>query len=163
MLDIYLTDTQQHVQFQDYPGDHPVKFILNFKKIFPSVMELLLPVLPSDENLEKMSWEATSRDFEIFKLLLSGWGLVELRLNAVAQYKDRAYADQFVKKAQAKRKEYSKKNAKLSSVELDYLFLQDLHALVDADLVEIGEKFYLPTLREQWKNYMSANILQGQI
>jgi len=49
------------------------------------------------------------------------------------------------------------------SVELDYLFLQDLHALVDADLVEIGEKFYLPTLREQWKNYMSANILQGQI
>lgn len=163
MLDIYLTDTQQHVQFQDYPGDHPVKFILNFKKIFPSVMELLLPVLPSDENLEKMSWEATSRDFEIFKLLLSGWGLVELRLNAVAQYKDRAYTDQFVKKAQAKRKEYSKKNAKLSSVELDYLFLQDLHALVDADLVEIGEKFYLPTLREQWKNYMSANILQGQI
>ncbi|MHA3079623.1 hypothetical protein [Acinetobacter sp. ANC 5383] len=163
MLDIYLTDTQQHVQFQDYPGDHPVKFILNFKKIFPSVMELLLPVLPSDENLEKMSWESTCRDFEIFKLLLSGWGLVELRLNAVAQYKDRAYADQFVKKAQAKRKEYSKKNAKLSSVELDYLFLQDLHALVDADLVEIGEKFYLPTLREQWKNYMPENILQGQI
>lgn len=163
MLDIYLTDTQQHVQFQDYPGDHPVKFILNFKKIFPSVMELLLPVLPSDENLEEMTWESTTRDFEVFKLLLSGWGVVELRLTAVAQYKDRAYADQFVKKAQAKRQEYSKKNTKLSSVELDYLFLQDLHALIDADLIEIGEKFYLPTLRDQWKNQISASILQGQI
>ena len=163
MLDIYLTDTQQHVQFQDYPGDHPVKFILNFKKIFPSVMELLLPVLPSDEHLEEMTWESTARDFEVFKLLLSGWGVVELRLTAVAQYKDRAYADQFVKKAQAKRQEYSKKNTKLSSVELDYLFLQDLHALIDADLIEIGEKFYLPTLRDQWKNQISASILQGQI
>lgn len=163
MLDIYLTDTQQHVQFQDYPGDHPVKFILNFKKIFPSVMELLLPVLPSDENLEEMTWESTARDFEVFKLLLSSWGVVELRLTAVAQYKDRAYADQFVKKAQAKRQEYSKKNTKLSSVELDYLFLQDLHAFIDADLIEIGEKFYLPTLRDQWKNQISASILQGQI
>ncbi|MHA3052549.1 hypothetical protein [Acinetobacter sp. ANC 4640] len=163
MLDIYLTDTQQHVQFQDYPGDHPVKFILNFKKIFPSVMELLLPVLPSDDNLEEMTWEASSQDFEIFKLLLGGWGLVELRLTAVAQYKDRAYADQFVKKAQAKRKEHGKKNAKLSNVELDYLFLQDLHALIDADLVEIGEKFYLPTLREQWKGRVSDAVLNGII
>ncbi|WP_111891658.1 hypothetical protein [Acinetobacter sp. MB5] len=163
MLDIYLTDTQQHVQFQDYPGDHPVKFILNFKKIFPSVMELLLPVLPSDENLEEMTWESTSHDLEIFKLLLSGWGLVELRLSAVTQYKDRAYADQFVKKAQKKRQEYSKKNAKLSTIELDYLFLQDLHALIDADLIEIGEKFYLPTLREQWKGFVSDAILNGTV
>lgn len=53
MLDIYLTDVQKQVQFKDYPGEHPVKFILNFKKIFPSVMELILPVLPDDENLEK--------------------------------------------------------------------------------------------------------------
>lgn len=68
-----------------------------------------------------------------------------------------------LKKAQAKRQEYSKKNTKLSSVELDYLFLQDLHALIDADLIEIGEKFYLPTLRDQWKNQISASILQGQI
>ena len=53
MLDIYLTDVQKKVQFKDYPGEHPVKFVLNFKKIFPSVMELLLPVLPENENLEE--------------------------------------------------------------------------------------------------------------
>ncbi|MEB3766582.1 hypothetical protein [Acinetobacter sp. MD2] len=163
MLDIYLTDTQQHVQFQDYPGDHPVKFILQFKKIFPCVMELLLPVLPADENLEGMTWESTSRDFEIFKLFLNGWGLVELRLGALTRYKDKNYADQFVKKANVARQSNRKKHTKLNNLELDYLFLQDLHALIDADLVEIGEKFYLPTLREQWKGYVSDAILNGTL
>ncbi|MEB3753853.1 hypothetical protein [Acinetobacter sp. MD2(2019)] len=163
MLDIYLTDTQQHVQFQDYPGDHPVKFILQFKKIFPCVMELLLPVLPSDDKLDDMTWESTTRDFDMFKLLLSGWGGVELRLSALTRYKDKAYADQFVKKANAARQNNRKKNAKLSQLELDFLFLQDLHALIDADLVEIGEKFYLPTLREQWKCYVSDAVLSGTV
>ena len=92
MLDIYLTDVQKNVQFNDYPGEHPVKFVLNFKKIFPSVMELLLPVLPENENLEEMTWESTTTDFELFKLLLSGWGVIEMRLNAIKQFKDKDFA-----------------------------------------------------------------------
>ena len=68
MLNVYLTDVQKKVQLKDYPGEHPVKFILNFKKIFPSIMELLLPVLPNDENLDEMTWESTTADFELFKL-----------------------------------------------------------------------------------------------
>jgi hypothetical protein len=32
MLSIYLTDTEQHVQFNDYPSDQPVKFLLNLKR-----------------------------------------------------------------------------------------------------------------------------------
>lgn len=163
MLDIYLTDTQQHIKFQDYPGDHPVKFILSLKKIFPCVMELLLPVLPEDNNLEDMSWEATAQDFEIFKHFLSGWGVVELRLNALAQFEDRAYADKLVKVAQQKRQKMTQEHKKLKQVELDYLFLQTLHTLIDAELVEIGETFYLPKLREIWKPYMPSNILNGQI
>lgn len=160
MLDIYLTDTQQNVQFKDYPGDHAVKFILNFKKIFPSVMELLLPVLPEDNNLEEMSWESTTQDFTKFKALLSGWGVIELRLTALSKFKDRAYADQLVKLAQKKRQSFDKK---LSNVELDYLFLHELHALIDAELIEVGESFYLPTLREIWKPMVSTKILNGQV
>ena len=159
MLDIYLTDVQKNVQFKDYPGEHPVKFILNFKKIFQSVMELLLPVLPKDENLEDMTWESTSKDFETFKLLLTGWGVVELRLNAITQYKNRNFADQLVKNAQQKRASYAKEQPKLSTVELDYLFMHEVHASIDAELVELGEKFYLPTLRDLWKNTVSANVL----
>ena len=151
MLDIYLTDVQKKVQFKDYPGEHPVKFILNFKKIFPSVMELLLPVLPENENLDEMTWESTTQDFETFQMLLTGWGIIELRLNAITQYKDKTFADQLVKEAQQKRREYQKKHLKFSSVDLDYLFMHDVHGLIDAELVELGEKFYLPTLRDLWE------------
>ena len=161
MFDIYLTDVQKKVQFKDYPGEHPVKFVLNFKKIFPSVMELMLPVLPENENLEEMSWESTTADFETFKLLLSGWGVIELRLNAIAQYKDRNYADNLVKQAQQKRIDFSKSQPMLSTVELDYLFMHEVHGLIDAELVELGEKFYLPTLRDLWKNKVSAKVLQA--
>jgi len=162
MLDIYLTDVQRKVQFKDYPGEHPVKFILNFKKIFPSVMELLLPVLPENENLDEMTWESTTQNFETFQMLLTGWGIIELRLNAITQYKDKTFADQLVKEAQQKRREYQKKHLKLSSVDLDYLFMHDVHGLIDAELVELGEKFYLPTLRDLWKNKVSAQVLNAK-
>lgn len=162
MLDIYLTDVQKKVQFKDYPGEHPVKFILNFKKIFPSVMELLLPVLPENENLDEMTWESTTQDFETFQMLLTGWGIIELRLNAITQYKDKTFADQLVKEAQQKRREYQKKHLKLSSMDLDYLFIHDVHGLIDAELVELGEKFYLPTLRDLWKNKVSAQVLNAK-
>ncbi|MEN8410595.1 hypothetical protein ABFP33_11545 [Acinetobacter bereziniae] len=161
MLSIYLTDAQKHVQFKDYPGEHPVKFILNFKKIFPSVMEILLPVLPEDEDLEKMTWESTSEDFETFKKLSTGWGVIELRLQAISQYKTKDFADQLLKQAQAKRKEFAKQQQQLSTVELDYLFMHETHALIDAELVDLGEKFYLPTLRELWKNTVSAKVLNA--
>ncbi|WP_296280824.1 hypothetical protein [uncultured Acinetobacter sp.] len=162
MLDIYLTDVQENVQFKDYPSEHPVKFILNFKKIFPSVMELLLPVLPNDEDLEKMTWESNTQDFETFKKLLTGWGVIELRLQAISQYKNKSFADQLVKQAQMKRKEFAKQQKQLTTVELDYLFMHEVHALIDAELVELGEKFYLPVLRDLWKNTVPAKVLNAK-
>ena len=162
MLEVFLTDVQNKVQFKDYPGDHPVKFILNFKKIFPSVMELLLPVLPESEDLEQMTWESTTQDFETFKKLLSGWGVIELRLQALSEYKNKNCADQLVKNAQSKRKLYAKEQKKLSTVELDYLLMHEIHALIDAELVELGEKFYLPILRDLWKNQLAANVLNAK-
>ncbi len=162
MLEVFLTDVQNTVQFEDYPGDHPVKFILNFKKIFPSVMELLLPVLPESEDLEQMTWESTTQDFETFKKLLSGWGVIELRLQALSQYKNKNFADQLVKNAQAKRKLYAKEQKKLSTVELDYLLTHEIHALIDAELIELGEKFYLPVLRDLWKDQLPVNVLNAK-
>lgn len=162
MFDIYLTDVQQRVQFNDYPGEHPVKFILNFKKIFPSVIELLLPVLPENENLEEMTWESTQKDLALFKLLLSGWGVIELRLNAIAQFKDKKFADDLAKKAQQKRKAFAKEQVRLSQMELDYLFMHEIHGLIDAELVEIGEKFYVPTLRALWKDKIPASVLEAK-
>ncbi|OTS49931.1 hypothetical protein [Acinetobacter pittii] len=163
MLSIYLTDTHQHVQFNDYPSDQPVKFLLNLKKIFPSTADLLLPVLPEDNDLENVTWESTSKDFEVFKKLLAGWGVIELRLNAITAYKDKNFANELVKQAQVKRKKTAQKNHQLSLVALDYIFMHEVHALIDAELVTIGEKFYLPTLREQWKSTVSDQVLNGKL
>lgn len=163
MLNIYLTDAKKEIQFKDYPGEHPVKFILDFKKIFPSVMELLLPVLPDNENLEEMKWESTSKDFERFQLLLSGWGVIELRLATIAKFKNRAFADQIVKQAQTQRKLWAKTHSKFTTVELDYLMMHEIHAAIDAELVELGEKFYLPTLRQLWKNKIAEQVLQAKM
>lgn len=109
-----------------------------------------------------MTWESTTQDFETFQMLLTGWGIIELRLNAITQYKDKTFADQLVKEAQQKRREYQKKHLKLSSMDLDYLFIHDVHGLIDAELVELGEKFYLPTLRDLWKNKVSAQVLNAK-
>ena len=34
--------------------------------------------LIKNENLDEMTWESTTADFEKFQLLLSGWGIIEL-------------------------------------------------------------------------------------
>jgi len=160
MLKIYLTDTQTHIQFSDIPNENPVKFLLNLKKIFPSTADLLLPVLPEDNNLENVTWEATSSDFYVFKKLVEGWGIIELRLSAITTYKDKNFANDLVKKAQIRRKQISQKHPQLSLIELDYILMHEIHALIDAELVMIGEKFYLPKLRELWKGNFSEQILQ---
>ena len=160
MLNIYLTDTQTHIQYSGLSHENPVKFLLNLKKIFPSTADLLLPVLPEDNNLENVTWEATAKDFEVFKKLLEGWGIIELRLSAISTYKDRNFANELVKKAQVRRKQISQKHPELSLIALDYIFMHEIHALIDAELVMIGEKFYLPTLREQWKSLFPEQILQ---
>ncbi|APU50007.1 hypothetical protein U4959_08580 [Acinetobacter junii] len=160
MLKIYLTDTQTHIQFSDIPNENPVKFLLNLKKIFPSTADLLLPVLPEDNNLENVTWEATSSDFDVFKKLVEGWGIIELRLSAITTYKDKNFANDLVKKAQIRRKQISQKHPQLSLIELDYILMHEIHALIDAELVMIGEKFYLPKLRELWKGNFSEQILQ---
>lgn len=160
MLKIYLTDTQTYIQFSDIPNENPVKFLLNLKKIFPSTADLLLPVLPEDNNLENVTWEATSSDFDVFKKLVEGWGIIELRLSAITTYKDKNFANDLVKKAQIRRKQISQKHPQLSLIELDYILMHEIHALIDAELVMIGEKFYLPKLRELWKGNFSEQILQ---
>lgn len=162
MLDVFLTDVQKHVQFNDYPSEQPVKFLINLKKIFPSTAELLLPVLPDDNNLEKVTWESTSTDFEIFKKLIEAWGVIELRLNAITAYKDKEFANQIIKKGQLKRKQAASKQVQFSLVDLDYVFIHEVHSCIDAELVEIGETFYLPVLRQIWKNEVSDMVLQGK-
>ena len=40
--------------------------------------------------------------------------------------------------------------------------MHETHALIDAELVEVGEKFYLPILRDLWKGKVSAKVLEAK-
>ncbi len=159
MLQIYLTDTQQHVQFNDYPTGNPIKFILNLKKIFPSTADLLLPVLPDDEQLDKVTWESTQPDYLKFQKIVAAWGVVELRLKAIATYKNQEFANQLLRIAQQQRLSLVNEQPKLELFEQDYAFLHAVHALMDAELIDIGEKFYLPVLREQFSSLIAEPLL----
>ena len=161
MLTIFLKDSQNTIQFKDYPGEDPIKFMMNFKKIFPSTFDLLLPVLSEDEeNLSEVTWESTQADVELFKRLIQEWANVELRLGALTKYKNAEAAHTVVKTAQAARKKFQHKQQRLNLLQADYVFLLAIHTGLDAELVEIGTKFYLPTLHENWKTIVPKDVLQ---
>lgn len=161
MFDIFLTDTEQQVQFQDYPSGHPIKFVLNLKKIFPSTADLLLPVLPEDEQLDKVTWESTEHDFLKFRKIVAAWGMVELRLEAIAAYKNQEFANQLLRQAQKNRLAAQQLKPDTDLFVLDYIFLHAVHALIDAELIDIGERFYLPVLREQFAGLIAEPLLSS--
>ena len=84
------------------------------------------------------------------------------QLGTSKKFKVKTFADQLVKQAQQKRKAFAKAQPQLETVELDYLFMHETHALIDAELVEVGEKFYLPILRDLWKGKVSAKVLEAK-
>ena len=160
MFKIFLTDQQKSIEFSDYPSDDPVKFMMNFKKIFPSTMDLLLPVLPDDaDQIDTITWESTQSDFEIFKRLIQEWATFELRLTALTKLKNRESANQLVKQAQQARRNHQQQQSRLNQLHGDFVFLLAIHSYLDTELVEIGAKFYLPTLRNDWKNDVPKAVL----
>ena len=160
MFVIFLTDRRETVEFKDYPGDDSIKFMMNFKKIFPSTMDLLLPILPeSDEQVEDITWESTHKDYQMFQRLIQEWATVEFRLTALTKLKDRDFANQLVKKAQQARKNFQQQQNRLNQLYDDFVFLLAMHSYLDTELVEIGANFYLPTLRNDWKNDVPKAVL----
>ncbi|MCJ8146535.1 hypothetical protein MKI79_06415 [Acinetobacter sp. A3.8] len=160
MFVIFLTDRRETVEFKDYPGGDSIKFMMNFKKIFPSTMDLLLPILPeSDEQVEDITWESTHKDYQMFQRLIQEWATVEFRLTALTKLKDRDFANQLVKKAQQARKNFQQQQNRLNQLYDDFVFLLAMHSYLDTELVEIGANFYLPTLRNDWKNDVPKAVL----
>ena len=160
MFVIFLTDRRETVEFKDYPGGDSIKFMMNFKKIFPSTMDLLLPILPeSDEQVEDITWESTHKDYQMFQRLIQEWATVEFRLTALTKLKDRDFANQLIKKAQQARKNFQQQQNRLNQLYDDFVFLLAMHSYLDTELVEIGANFYLPTLRNDWKNDVPKAVL----
>ena len=164
MLHIFLKDRQQTVKFTDYPSTDPIKFMMNFKKIFPSTFDLLLPVLPDDPTkLDEVTWESTSADLKIFQRLIQEWATIEMRLSALRKMKTEQVANDLVRKAQLARKKFQNKQIKLGLLQADYIFLLTAHSLLDLELVEIGANFYLPVLKKAWQDLVPDEVLNASV
>ena len=164
MLRIFLKDTKKHIEFVDYPGDDPIKFMMNFKKIFPSVLDLLLPVLPEEQSqLQEVTWESQSDALLLFKRLIQDWATVEIRLSAYQQVKQQANTQHLLNQAQQVRKRFHSEQPRLNLLEVDYVFLLAVHSLLDAELVELGTPFYVPTLQKNWQKDIDPRILTMDI
>lgn len=164
MLVIFLKDGQKTIEFTDFPGEDPIKFMMNFKKIFPSIFDLLLPVLPEDETrLDEVTWESNAKNFGLFKRLIQEWATVEIRLAALSKYKNQEFANQLVKQAQQARKKFQHAQPRLNLLYADYVFLQAIHSLLDAELVELGASFYVPVLRKNWQADIPPEVLNASV
>lgn len=155
-MKIYLTDTQQYVEFDLGKTQHDIQTLLVLKKIIPSVMELLLPILPDENQAQQkeITWESTSAEFELFKKVYQSWLTMELRLKTLERFKDIAFIKTLLINAQQHRQNL-RQQAKYNNVELDYLFFLYLHSMIDAELVELGEPFYIPTFKQLWQKDMA--------
>lgn len=161
MMKIYLTDSQHIIDFSDYWGDEPVKFMMKFRKIFLSVTDLILPILEdSQPDLNQLTWQSTSHDFAIFKQLLQEWVTVEMRLGTLTQLHHHDKAAELLKQARLKRQTYLMQPQATPALWGDWVFLQTLHGLLDAELSAIAIPFYSPVLQQTWKTLLPAQAFQ---
>lgn len=163
MMKIILSDSQQQIEYNDYWGDDAIKFMLNFKKIFPSVSDLLLPILGDEsDDLDQISWQSTTQNFAIFSQLVQEWTTIELRLNSLAQLQQFNYnrdkATILLKQAREQRQRYVNQPQRTPKLWADWVFLRSLHATLDAELSVIAMPFYSPTLFDTWRKLLPKEV-----
>lgn len=153
-MQIYLTDTQQTIDYALGVKSNEIQWLLEVKKIIPSIMDLLEPILPENQDFTQVKWQAQSQDMALFQKIHQSWLIMELRLTQVERTHSTERIKQLLQQAQRYRLEKKQAND-YTAIELDYLFLLQLHSEIDALLVNIGERFYLPTYRQFWHSDMA--------
>lgn len=153
MMKIKLVDTQQSIDFSFHEKESDVQVLLNLKKVVPSVMEFILPILNDEKDLAKIEWESQSHHIEIVKKLHQSWVFLQIRLKALEHYKNTDFVKQLIQQGLSYRQKLSKANYR--ALELDYLFLLYLHSVIDSELVQIGEQFYSPIFKQFWHQEMA--------
>lgn len=152
-MKIKLVDKQQYIDFSFNEKISDVQVLLNLKKVVPSVMEFILPILNDGTDLEEMEWESQSHHIEIVKKLHQSWAILQLRLKALEHYKNALFVKQLIQQGLSYRQKLSKTS--YTALELDYLFFLYLHSMIDSELIQIGESFYCPTYKQFWQKEMA--------
>lgn len=155
-MKVKLTDNNTWLDFSfQHSEQSDVEVLLALKKVLPSVMELILPVLNEQQTLDKIEWESTTADLQMLQKFYQSWGVLELRLKALINYKNAVFVKQLIAQAQNHRQQLAKQSTQhYNAMQLDYLFLLHLHGVIDSELVNIGEHFYSPTFQKLWQDEM---------
>lgn len=166
-MQIFLTDRNKTVQYQDYPLDHPIQFMLKMRQMFPSVMDLLIPIVAEDvqqaSQLDKLTWESTEKDFACFQRLVQEWLTLEMRFKILTQRLSNDALTLMLKSANQERLNFVSQQNQLNLLHGDYVFLHKLHTLIDLELIELGEQFYVDKLKQAWQADIPAEILNRQV
>ena len=152
MLDIYLTDLHQTMRLDLGHGTQDLAYVMRLKKIFLSVMDLLEPVLPENDNLSQLTWQATSTDAKQFAKLAQDWQHMEVRLQGYAVFAGLEAVNIIVQAARQARDIHS-----AMPLEQDVLMLYRMHQQLDGLLSR--EASFAPSFLQHWPE-MSQAVLQ---
>ena len=163
MLTVYVTDlkTTTHIDFGQ--GKQDITYVMTLKKVFLSFVELLEPVIPANNDISKITWEASSADLTSFQKLVKHWQNLELRLHAYTAFAGLGAMDIIVQVAkqnrQARLAEQGSVEANL--LELDVLMLSNIHQQLDQSLAK--EAPYTDTFLQDWPEFKDSKSFTGLI
>lgn len=160
MLTVYLTDLERTVDCDIYQGKAATPFVMALKKVFFSTEDLLEPVIPDDQDINKITWKSTEQDLSTFSRLARSWQQIELRLRAYAVFAGRDAMDVVVQVAREKRKAtYDELGSfEVSRLELDILLMYSIHQQLDNLLSR--EKPYSPDFLKGWAEFQPAKFIK---
>lgn len=166
-MQIFLTDSQKTIQYHDYPLQNPLQFMIKMKQMFPSVIDLVVPIMAEEiqhaDELTGLTWESTAHDFVCFQRLVQEWMTLEMRFKILTQRLATDDLTAMLKSANQERLNFVSQQNKLHLLHGDYVFLHKLHTLIDIQLIELGEQFYVDKLKQAWQADIPAEILNRQV
>lgn len=166
MMRIHLSDSGEHIEFSEYWGDDPVAFMLRFRRIFASVSDLMLPLLPEPSEsspgqpdpAQDIEWQSTTEDFALFKQLLTEWHTVELRLALFARQRDHEDAATLLKQARQARVRFMQQPQYLPALWGDWYLLWTIHGRLDGELSQVAVPFYSSQLQHNWRQWLPEEV-----
>lgn len=163
MLTVYVTDlnTTKNVDFGQ--GKKDIAYVMTLKKVFLSVVELLEPVIPENNDVSKITWMASQADLNSFQKLVKNWQNLELRLRAYTAFAGMGAMDIIVQVAKKNRlaRLNEQGSVEANMLELDVLMLANIHHQLDQLLSK--EPAYTGIFLQDWPEFKESKHFSGLI
>lgn len=163
MLTVYVTDLKTTKNIDFGQGKQDITYVMTLKKVFLSVVELLEPVIPENNDVSKITWMASQADLTALQKLVKHWQNLELRLRAYTAFAGLGAMDIIVQVAKQNRKARLNEQGSFEAnlLELDVLMLANVHQQLDQLLSK--EAPYTSTFLKDWPEFKDSKSFTGLI